>query len=141
MGETNKVYRLYLTIYYEDTDAGGVVYYANYLKYFERARTEFLMDKGIDIVQYHNEGYFFVVIHVEISYKRPATLGDEIEITTELAELPSATIAMNHKVLKQGEILVESSVRLACINREGRPQRIPEEIKNIFPDQGESTSH
>jgi len=141
MGETNKVHRLYIKIYYEDTDAGGVVYYANYLKYFERARTEFLMDKGIDIVQYHNEGYFFVVIHVEISYRRPATLGDEIEITTELAGLSSATIAMNHKVLKQGEILVESSVRLACINREGRPQRIPEEIKNIFPDQGESISH
>jgi acyl-CoA thioester hydrolase len=139
MGETNKVHRIRLKIYYEDTDAGGVVYYANYLRYFERARTEFLMDKGIDIARYHNEGYFFVVIHVEISYRKPATLGDTIEIATELAGLSSATITMNHKVLKQGELLVESSVRLACINREGKPQRIPQGITKIFPDPAEHT--
>lgn len=139
MGETSKVHRIHHKIYYEDTDAGGVVYYANYLKYFERARTEFLTDKGIDIVRYHNEGYFFVVIHVEISYRKPATLGDIIDITTELAGLSSATISMNHQVLKQGELLVESSVRLACINREGKPQRIPEGIRKIFPAQKEGT--
>lgn len=130
-------HRLHLKIYYEDTDAGGVVYYANYLRYFERARTEFLADRGIDIGKYHNEGYFFVVVHVDISYRRPATLGDMIEVKTELAGLSSATITMRHRVLKQGEVLVESSVKLACINREGRPQRIPEEVRSVLPDPGQ----
>ena len=134
MPNTDNLHHLHLKIYYEDTDAGGVVYYANYLKYFERARTEFLAARGIDIGRYHHEGYFFVVVHVDVSYRRPATLGDMLEITTELEGISSSTIAMRHRVLKQGEVLVESSVKLACINREGRPQRIPEEVRNVLPD-------
>ena len=133
MSREDNPHRIHVKVYYEDTDAGGVVYYANYLKYFERARTEFLLDKGIDIVRYHEEGYFFVVVHAEISYRRPAFLGDRIEITTELSGMTSATISLLHTVRKNGELLVESSVRLACIRRDGRPRRIPEEIRDIFP--------
>lgn len=80
-------HRFKIKVYYEDTDAGGVVYYGNYLRYMERARTEFLMDSGINVAEFHDAGYFFVVTHVDIKYKRPAKLGDIIEVTTEITEL------------------------------------------------------
>ena len=72
------MHRFKVKIYYEDTDAGGVVYYANYLHYMERARTEFLLEKGIDVSEYHNRGYLFAVVHVDISYKKPARHGEII---------------------------------------------------------------
>lgn len=65
-------HRIKVKIYYEDTDAGGVVYYANYLRYMERARTEFLAEHGINVAEHHHHGNFFVVTHVDIRYKRPA---------------------------------------------------------------------
>ncbi|MBM4140732.1 MAG: tol-pal system-associated acyl-CoA thioesterase [Nitrospira sp.] len=120
-----------LRIYYEDTDAGGVVYYANYLRYFERARTEFLLERGIDIVEYQNQGYFFVVVHVDISYKRPAQLGDIIEVTTEVAEIKNATIIIKNQAFKNNTLLVDARITVACIDKDGKPRRLPERIKEL----------
>ena len=113
-------------IYYEDTDAGGVVYYANYLKYMERARTELLSEKGIDVAAYHNEGYLFAVVNIDVHYRKPAVLGDIIDVTTEVNEVTNVTITLGHRIFRGKDLLVEATVRLACINKNGKPQRLPE---------------
>ncbi len=122
---------LKVRIYYEDTDAGGVVYYANYLKFMERARTEFFRDYGIDVVKYHEEGNFFVVVHVDINYRHPARLGDIVTITTEIVEITNVTILLRHLVLRENTILVEARIKIAYINKKGRPQRLPQELRRI----------
>ncbi|MEW6570448.1 MAG: YbgC/FadM family acyl-CoA thioesterase [Nitrospirota bacterium] len=118
-------------MYYEDTDAGGVVYYANYLKYLERARTEFFLDRHINVAEYHDKGYFFVVIHVDINYKKPARLGDIIDVTTNVAGMTNATITLRHKILRGAMPIVEANVKIACIDRKGKPQRLPEVFSQL----------
>ena len=125
------MHRFKIKVYYEDTDAGGVVYYANYLRYFERARTEFFLEKGIDVAAYHNEGYLFAVIAVDVNFKKPARLGEILDITTELTETTNATITLKQHALHNGILLVEAGVRLACIDKNGKPRRLPENIKKI----------
>jgi len=120
-----------IKIYYEDTDAGGVVYYANYLRYMERARTEFLLEKGIDIARYHDKGYLFAVVHVDINYKKPARLGENIEVTTEVTEKSHVTITLRQDVFRGDTLLVGAIIKLACINKEGKLQRLPEEFKSL----------
>jgi acyl-CoA thioester hydrolase len=120
-----------IKIYYEDTDAGGVVYYANYLRFMERARTEFLSESGIDVAEYHNKGYLFAVIHVDMNYKKPARLGETIEVTAEVIEVTNATITLKQQVFKDTVLLVEAAVKLACVNKDGKPQRLPAEF-NLF---------
>jgi acyl-CoA thioester hydrolase len=122
---------LRIKIYYEDTDAGGVVYYANYLKYMERARTEFLLDNGIGVAKYHENGFFFMVIHVNVDFKRPARLGDSIEVTTEIIEMTNVTITLRHHISKENTLSVEAYVKVACINKDGKPQRLPEEFRKL----------
>jgi acyl-CoA thioester hydrolase len=128
----NSAHTLNIKIYYEDTDAGGVVYYANYLRYMERARTEFLLDHGIDVADYHRKGYLFAVVHVDIHYKRPAKLGDVMTITTEIEKMTNVTLSIQHRVLRDTELLVEAIVKLACIDPNGKPQKIPESIRKII---------
>lgn len=125
------IHRFRIKIYYEDTDAGGVVYYANYLRYMERARTEFLLEKGIDVAAYHNKGYLFAVVHVDISYRKPARLGEIIEVITEVMEMSQVTITLQQKVLRNDNLLVEASVKLACIDGQGKPRRLPEEFRSL----------
>ena len=124
---------LKIKIYYEDTDAGGVVYYANYLRFLERARTEYLAAKGIDVAEYHNRGYFFPVIHVDIHYKKPARLGDIIEVTADLIELTNATVTFRQEIFRDDTLLVESTVKLVCINTDGKPRRLPPEFTSFSP--------
>lgn len=124
-------HRFAVKIYYEDTDAGGVVYYANYLRYLERARTEFLLGHGINVAEFHNTGLFFVVTHVELHYKRPARLGETIEITTEVAEMKNASMALKSGVFRGAELLVDAVVTFACIDKNGRPHRLPEAFGNL----------
>ncbi len=112
-------------VYYEDTDAGGVVYYANYLRYMERARTEYLAELGVNVPELHNAGQFLVVTHVDITYRHPARLGDTLEVTTEVAEAKTVRVTLRQRVLKQGALLVDALLSFACIDREGKPQRVP----------------
>ncbi len=129
--EEKVAHQISVKIYYEDTDAGGVVYYGNYLRYLERARTEFLLNHGINVAEWHNQGLFFVVTHVDIHYKRPARLGETIDITTEIAEMKKASVILKNLVFGSGIVLVEAYVTFACIDREGRPKRLPAELKNL----------
>jgi tol-pal system-associated acyl-CoA thioesterase len=120
-------------VYYEDTDAGGVVYYANYLRFMERARTEFLSDKGVDVAEYHNKGYFFTVIHVEITYKRPAKLGDILDVGAELKEMTNVTVTFRQDIFRNDVLLAGATVKLACINSDGKPRRLPQEFDSMLP--------
>lgn len=118
-------------IYYEDTDAGGIVYHANYLRYLERARTEFLKEQGIDVAEYHRKGIFFAVTHVDIAFKSPAQLGDIITVTTEVAELKKASITVKNQIFREDKLLVEALLTFACLNGSYRPTRLPEAFSNL----------
>jgi acyl-CoA thioester hydrolase len=118
-------------IYYEDTDAGGVVYYANYLRYMERARTEFLAEHGINVAEYHHHGNFFVVTHVDIHYRRPARLGETIEVITEVQEVRNASMTIKNSILREDSLLVEALLTFACIDADGRPRRLPESFTSL----------
>ncbi|HEY4485232.1 MAG TPA: YbgC/FadM family acyl-CoA thioesterase [Nitrospiria bacterium] len=121
---------LIVPIYYEDTDCGGVVYYANYLRYFERARTEYLRERGIDLGEWAQKGFTFVVTHVEVEYKAPARYADRLEIETEIADTSRASITFLHTVRDQSRRLITtSSVVLVCVS-DGRPKRIPDWIQS-----------
>ncbi len=117
-----------IKIYYEDTDAGGVVYHANYLKYLERARTEFLNNLGINIAEYHRKGILFVVSHIDISYKRPASLGDVIDVYSEIYELRGASMTIKNTIKKSEHLLCEALVNIACVNSQLKPMRLPKEL-------------
>ncbi|MDQ7786933.1 MAG: YbgC/FadM family acyl-CoA thioesterase [Thermodesulfovibrionales bacterium] len=127
----NPLHTIQIKIYYEDTDAGGVVYYANYLRYMERARTEFLLEHGINVADYHRKGYLFAVVDVDIHYKRAARLGDLIDIKTAIEKMTNVTISIHHRVMRDTELLAEANVRLACIDLNGKPQKIPDSIRKL----------
>jgi len=98
----------------------------------ERARTEFLADRGIDVAEYHNNGYLFAVVDVDIHYKKSAGLGEVIDISTEMIKMTNVTIALRHQVFRNDTLLAEANVRLACINKKGKPQRIPAEFASLL---------
>lgn len=121
-------------VYYEDTDAGGVVYYANYLKYAERARTEWLRSLGIHQQQlWEKEGVGFVVTHADIRFKQPAKLEDEITIETRLHHIGKARMSMRQTLRRKDAVLVEMAVEIACV-RGGKPMRIPEKITRLLAE-------
>jgi acyl-CoA thioester hydrolase len=126
-------HRLTLRVYYEDTDLAGVVYYANYLKFLERGRTEALRGLGVDQGRLRDEaGVVFVVTRVAIDYRRPARFDDLLTVETALAETRGASVAMAQRVLRGGETLAEAAVRLACMTLAGRPARLPEAVRRAL---------
>jgi acyl-CoA thioester hydrolase len=124
---TPETFRLAVRVYYEDTDAAGVVYYANYLKYMERTRTEWLSSLGFDVASFERlQGVVFVVHRVEIDYRLPARLGDRVEATLTLVELTRARMVVRQDVLRDGAVLTAARITLACLDRATfRPTRIP----------------
>jgi len=112
-------------IHYHDTDCGGVVYYANYLKYFEEARTEFLLDKGIDIRELSKNDTLFAVKGVVIDYKAPASYGDDIVVLTELGNIKNASMEFDQRVKVGDKLLVLAKTQLVCIDSNFRPKVIP----------------
>ena len=121
---------LEIRIYYEDTDGEGVVYYANYLRYFERARTEFLRDQGFDVAEFAQKGILFIVVEAQIKYHSPAHYNDILVVETEISELKNASFIFSHTIREKSteRIVVTGSVRLACINDNGKARRLPEEM-------------
>ncbi|MFA5388333.1 MAG: YbgC/FadM family acyl-CoA thioesterase [Candidatus Omnitrophota bacterium] len=116
-------------IYYHDTDAGGVVYYANYLRHLEEARSEFCLSKGVDIPVYSREGVLFPVVRVEIDYKSPARYGDVIRIFTAIEKIGFSSIRFRQEI-KKGELtLVNAMTVLACVNEAMKPIAMPDRIK------------
>ena len=122
-------------IYWEDTDAGGVVYYANYLRFLERARSEWLRSLGIDQSRVREElGVVFVVRDVAVEYQAPARLDDELEATIDTVERRSASMTFVQRILRRndGAVLVAARVRVACVAAaDFRPQRIPESLFSL----------
>ena len=116
-------------IYYEDTDCGGVVYYANYLRYMERARTEYLASRGYSVKKLMDEGTIFMVLRVEIDYKSPARYGDVIEIETWVRDMTRATMVFEHIMREKTSrrVLTECRAKAVYVDPHGRPKRIPAE--------------
>lgn len=115
-----------IKIYYEDTDCGGVVYYANYLKYFERARTEYLESRGWSVASLMEQGTVFVVVHAEAEYRSPARYGDTLVIETVISDLTAASFTFAHVVKDKasGRVVVEGSARLAATDVNGKVKRV-----------------
>lgn len=123
-----------IRIYYEDTDCGGVVYYANYLKYFERARTDYLERHGFSVAKLAKEGTIFMVVRAELDYKSPARLGDRLIIETVLSEQGKASFLSSHVITEKtsGRVVVEGSATLVATTPEGKIKRIdPEMLKRL----------
>jgi len=125
-----KRFELLQRIYWEDTDAGGVVYYANYLKFMERCRTEWLRALGIDQVRLRAERQLqFAVVNVVVDYLRPAVLNDEILVTAELLRLSGATISFKQTIMRGGAQLIDASTRVACLDSGTlKPRPIPKDL-------------
>jgi acyl-CoA thioester hydrolase len=126
---TNK-FELVQRIYWEDTDAGGVVYYANYLKFMERCRTEWLRALGIDQSLLRAErGLQFVVIHITMDFLRPAVLDDEIVVTAELERMSGATISFRQAIRRADVQLIDAKARIACLDSGTlKPRAIPKDL-------------
>ena len=120
-------------IYYHDTDCGGVVYYSNYLKYLEEARTEFFNEKGFSIKELADSGIMFVVARQEIDYKASAHYGDILEIKTKISETSAVKIIFENEIFNQdSKLLTKAKTILVCVDKNMRPQAIPPEIRSKF---------
>ena len=122
-----------LKVYYEDTDSGGVVYYANYLKFLERARTEALFSIGFSnkkVQESYNS--LIIVKSCNIEYKKPAHLEDELKVKSFVKSITKTSFFMNQIITKDKEIIVEAQVHLVFVNKEGKPVKIPDEIYSKF---------
>jgi len=118
-------------IFYHDTDAGGIVYYGNYLKYLEEARTEFLEKKGMSVEMFRDRGLLYAVRKCNVTYRSPARYGDTLLCDAKLIKVTAAQLifeqTIHHK--KTGQLMIESEVTLACLNKDFKPTQIPEDLK------------
>ena len=120
-------------VYYEDTDSGGVVYYANYLKFLERARTEALFSIGYSNKKIKdNYGSLIIVKACNIEYKKPANLEDVLTIRSFVKSITKTSFFMNQIITKADDIIVEAKVHLVFVNTDGKPVKIPDEIYSKF---------
>ena len=118
-----------LKIYYEDTDSGGVVYYANYLKFLERARTEALFSIGLSNKKIKDDfGSLIIVKACNIEYKKSAYLEDELTVRSFVKSITKTSFFMNQIITKGDDVVVEAQIHLVFINIDGKPVRIPDEI-------------
>lgn len=123
-----------IRVYYEDTDCGGVVYYANYLRYFERGRTEFLRERGISLADLYDKRVLFVVTKVEVEYLSPCRYNDLLLLDTQVIDISRLTITFKHSIKREGseKELVRGIVVLASVDKDGRPIRFPEEVRRAL---------
>ena len=129
----SKQFKHKVKVYYEDTDAGGVVYYANYLKYIERARSEAIYSLGLtntNLQKDHNT--LIIVKSCNIEYKKPAKFEDELEIISSILSKTKTSFTMLQLIKKNEEIISEATVQLVTVNKEGKPIKIPEILNNLL---------
>jgi acyl-CoA thioester hydrolase len=125
-------------VYYEDTDASGIVYYANYLKFAERGRTELMRELGFahsGIVA--DSGVVFTVRRLSADYRLPARLDDFLSVTTRISEIGGATLSLDQRICREGALLVVLDVLVACVGPDGRPRRVPPGLRAAL----NSTAH
>ena len=130
----NKAFEIPVRVYYEDTDAEGIVYYANYLKFAERARTEFLRDSHCLVeIQKDGERCGFVARHVDVNYIKSAFLDDLLTVSCEVKELKNTSVTIYQAIKKDDELLCDLTITLVFINiSRHRPTRIPDEMRNVL---------
>jgi tol-pal system-associated acyl-CoA thioesterase len=128
-----------LRVYIEDTDAGGIVYYVNYLKFMERARTEFMRSLGFGKDYIFSSELMFVVQDVALHYLQPARLDDELLATVELRKTGGASMIMHQRVLRGDSLLVEGDIKIACVDVNSlKPKRIPATVLERLRDYSNS---
>lgn len=129
-----KPFKIGVRIYYEDTDTGGVVYYANYLKFFERARTEWLRSLGLNQQQLvTSENIMFVVKQANIDYKQAARLDDLIEISTIVNDIRASSIYFQQQAILNNELMAKANIQVCTVNAESfKPTRIPQTIRQLI---------
>ncbi len=118
-----------LRVYYEDTDLAGIVYYANYLKFIERGRSEAVRDVGIDQVALKAAGLVFAVRRVEADYLLPAKFDDTLIVHTMLTKVGAASMEMVQEITRDGRMIFSANIRIACINQDEKAARIPADIR------------
>ncbi len=126
-------HRLPVRVYYEDTDASGIVYYANYLKFAERGRTEMMRALGFahsGIVA--DSGTVFTVRRLTADYLAPARLDDLLDVETRVVEIAGATLALDQRICRDGAVLAALEVLVACIGQDGRPRRVPPKLREAL---------
>jgi acyl-CoA thioester hydrolase len=122
-----------LTIYFEDTDTAGIVYYANYLKFMERARSDMIRAAGVDqVAVHHSGGGAYAVAEVAIRYLRPARLGDDLVVVSTVDEVRAVSVLIHQRVMRGAEQLTDARVTAAFLTPDGRPQRQPREWVERF---------
>lgn len=119
-------------VYYQDTDCGRVVYYGNYLRYFEQGRTHWLETHGLSVKAFMDEGMLFAVVHAELWYRSPARYGDTLAIATKLTDMRAATFTFAHEIREKvsGRLVVEGSAKLAAVNMDGKPVKLPKSLRD-----------
>ena len=117
-------------VYYEDTDAGGVVYYANYLRFLERARSEAIYSLGYTNKGLNEQyGILLIVKSCNIEYKKPARFEDALEVISEVVSFSKTSILMKQLILRNKDLISEAEIHLVAVNKDGKPSKIPEELK------------
>ncbi len=124
-------YTLPIRVYYEDTDMAGIVYYANYLKFIERGRSEWVREIGMDQHEMKAEGIVFAVRRVECDYLGSAVLDDLLTVETEVANVTAARLVMEQRVMRGDEVLFHAMVTVVCMNEAGQPVRLPANIRQM----------
>jgi len=126
-------HRFAIWVYYEDTDAAGMVYHSNYLKYAERARTEWLRDLGVQQRQWREEtGLSFAVTRCEIDFRRPARLDDMLDVATRVLEVGGASVVAEQVIRREADEVARLKLIVACIDRDGRPARLPKNLRTAM---------
>jgi acyl-CoA thioester hydrolase len=120
-----------IRVYYEDTDMAGIVYYANYLRYIERARSDWVREIGIDQLEMKSDGVVFAVRRVEADYLMPAVFDDLLEVRTWPTSISPARMVMRQDVMRGDQLLFQAVVTIVCINLAGKPCRLPAKLRSI----------
>jgi 4-hydroxybenzoyl-CoA thioesterase len=132
-------FMLPVRVYIEDTDAGGIVYYVNYLKYMERARTELMRTQGFDKRYIFTADLMFVVHSVEVQYRKPARLDDQLLVSAKIVENGAAQLLFEQRILRAAEEICSGFVRVACVDVETlKPRRIPRQLIETLMARGGS---
>ena len=131
MNATPHIHMMDVRIYYQDTDCGGVVYYGNYLRYFEQGRTHWLETQGLSVKAFMDAGTLFAVVHAELSYRSPARYGETLTIATRLTNMRAASFTFAHEIREKtsGRLVVEGSARLATVDLQGKLIKLPKALR------------
>lgn len=126
-------FRFNIRVYMEDTDAGGIVYHANHIKYMERTRTEWLRASGFDHY-WHQTDYNFVVHQIAVKYHRPILMDDYVTVTAKTLICKTASFTLEQKIYRQNELLASGEVVIACLDKNMRPRKLPEQLHQMLLD-------